>query len=90
MKKMRSIIFYWAIATLVLCVAYVAYVQTLPPDELVIANSLGFQIIVSLLVVGGPCLGVLFLALFLMAVVRRKRSNPLLNTDAPQERRRAG
>jgi len=90
MKSMRSIIFYWAVATLVLCMAYVVYVRCFPPDELVMANSLGFQIIVSLLVVGGPCVVILVLIVFLTPFVRRKRTNPLLNTDAPQVRWRAG
>jgi len=54
------------------------------------ANSLGFQIIVSLLVVGGPCVVILVLIVFLTPFVRRKRTNPLLNTDAPQVRWRAG
>ena len=76
---MRKIIFYWAVITIILCVGFVIYSRTRPPDELVMANSLGFQVLVSLLFVGGPSLFVLFLVLFFGALIfRRRRSNPSL------------
>jgi len=79
---MRRIINYWAVATILLCAAYVVYVRTLPPDELVMANTLPFQIMVSALVVGGPCLVVLFLWLFFGSILRSWRSNHTPHTDA--------
>jgi len=76
---MRKIIFYWAVITTILCVAFVIYFRTRPPDELVMANSLGFQVVVSVLFVGGPSLLILFLVLFFGALIlRRRRSNPSL------------
>ena len=73
-KSMRNIVFYWALTTVLLCTGYVVYVRMLPPDELVMANSLGFQVLVSLLVVGGPSLFVLFVVLFVGALFRRRRT----------------
>jgi hypothetical protein len=63
-KSMRNMIFYWALTTVLLCTGYVVYVRTLPPDEL----------LVSLLVVGGPSLFVLFVVLFVDALFRRRRT----------------
>ena len=70
---MRKVIFYWALITAILCAGFVIYFRTRPPDELVMANSLGFQVVVSLLFVGGPSLFVLFLVLFFGALVFRRR-----------------
>ena len=79
---MHRMISYWAVATLLLCAAYVAYVRTLPPDDLVMANTWSFQILVSLLVVGGPSLLALFLFLFFGSIWRSLRSNRAPHTDA--------
>jgi len=86
---MRKVMYYWAVTTLLLCAAYVVYVRTLPPDELVMANTLSFQIIVSLLVVGGPCLVVLFLWLFFGSIWRSLRSNRAFESGRAEERRAA-
>jgi hypothetical protein len=75
---MRNIVFYWAISTAVMCAGYVVYLRTLPPDDLVMANSLGFQVLVSLFVVGGSSLFVLLLVLLVRAMFGRRRSNPTL------------
>ena len=71
---MRNIVFYWAISTAVICAGYVVYLRTLPPDELVMANSLGFQVLVSLFVVGGSSLFVLVLVLLGRTLSGRRRS----------------
>jgi len=86
---MRKVMYYWAATTLLLCAAYVVYVRTLPPDELVMANTSPFQIIVSLLVVGGPCLVVLFLWLFFGSIWRSLRSNRAFESGRAKERRAA-
>jgi hypothetical protein len=79
---MRRIISYWAVTTALLCTAYFIYVRTLAPDELAMANTLPFQIIVSLIMVGGPCLVVLFLWLFFGSILRSLRSNRAPRPDA--------
>ena len=57
--KLRHVIVVWVALTAVACGAYVFYLHGLPPDELVMANTLSFQAIVGLIVVGLP--SVLFL-----------------------------
>jgi hypothetical protein len=79
---MRKVTYYWAVATVFLCAGYVVYVRTLPPDELVMANTLPFQILVSLLVVGGPCLVALLLWVLGGKVLRSLRSNSTPHSDA--------
>jgi hypothetical protein len=46
------------------------------------ANTLEFQIITSILVVGGPCLVALFLWLFFGVILRGWRSNYPPHSDA--------
>lgn len=67
---LNRLIFAWVTVTAACCVAFVVYVRTLPPDELVMANSLGFQVLVSLFVVGLPSLLGLFLFLLCYPIVR--------------------
>ena len=88
-QRMRKVMYYWAVTTLLLCAAYVVYVRTQPPDELVMANTLLFQIIVSIFVVGGPCLVVLFLWLFFGSIWRSLRSNRAFESGRAEERRAA-
>lgn len=79
---MRRTIGNWGVVTGILCAAYVVYQRMQPPDELVMANTLPFQILVSSLVVGGPCLLVLFLWMFFGAILRSLRSNNTPHSDA--------
>jgi hypothetical protein len=72
---MRRVIVYWAAATILIWAACVMYFGTLAPDA--VGNSLPTQIIVSLLIVGGPSLAALFLLLFLGFILRRLRTNTL-------------
>lgn len=67
---LNRLIFAWATVTAAYCVAFVVYARTLPPDELVMANSLGFQVLVSLFVVGLPSLLGLFLFPLCYPIVR--------------------
>jgi hypothetical protein len=73
MNSLRKIIVYWACATLLLCAGFVLYSETLPRDELVMANTLSFKILVSLIVVGLPSIFGLFLVLFIGSILRDAR-----------------
>jgi hypothetical protein len=64
----------WAFLTLVACTCYVVYLRTLPPDELVMANTLSFQVLVSVLFVAVPSFGLLLVVLLVGAVLRSVRS----------------
>ncbi len=64
--SLRKIILVWVCVTVALCVGFVLYAQTLPRDELVMANTLSFKIVTSLVVVGVPSLFALFVVLFIM------------------------
>jgi hypothetical protein len=87
MDSFRKTILIWAIATVALCTGYVFYVRTLPTDELVMANTLSFQIATSIVVVGGPLLLGLFLALLFGAIFRSlRRSNRTVKKDASATR----
>jgi len=55
----------WLVVTAALRRGYVAYLRSLPKDDLVMANTLGFQVLVSAFVIGLPSLAAL--ALFLIA-----------------------
>jgi hypothetical protein len=44
--------------------------RTLPPDELVVANTLGFQVLAALVVVGFPAVALLFVFLLVGSVLK--------------------
>lgn len=68
--RLKSVLLAWTVVTAACCLAFILYARTLPPDELVVANTLGFQVLVSLFVVGLPSLLGLFLLLFIYPLVR--------------------
>jgi len=73
MNNFRKIIVYWICATLLLCAGFVLYSETLPRDELVMANTFSFKILLSLIVVGVPSIFSLFLVLFFGPILRGTR-----------------
>jgi len=80
--RLSSVLVVWGLITLVACAGYVLYLRALAPDELVIANTLSFQLLVSVISIGLPSLGLLFAFLLLGAIVRGIR--------AQRKRRRSG
>jgi uncharacterized membrane protein YhaH (DUF805 family) len=77
----RRAYFYWVVATIVVFVAVVLYLRANGPDELVTANSLDFQIMVSLIVVAPISLLSLLLMMALQALIQRRRSNNAMDSD---------
>ena len=63
--SLRTVLAVWAALTAVAGCGYVVYLRTLPPDELVMANTVGFQAMVAALFVGVPSF--ILLLLFLLA-----------------------
>ena len=51
---LKRVLLVWGIGTALACVAFVLYAQTLPRDELVVANTLSFQAMMSVIVVAIP------------------------------------
>ena len=72
--SLRVTLSIWAIVTAAGCLAYVLYLRTLPPDELVMANTVSFQVLLSLCVIGLPSLVVLLVFLFGYPVARDSRA----------------
>lgn len=68
--SLRKVLSVWACVTAVAYAAYVGYLQTLPPDELVMANAFGFQAMVGAIVVGIPSVTFLFLLLLIGAIAK--------------------
>ena len=52
--SLTKVLFVWSAATSFACVVYVLYARTLPRDELVMANTLEFQAMMSVIVVALP------------------------------------
>lgn len=69
--SLRKVITVWAVLSAIAYVSYVSYWHSLPPDELVMANDLGFQATVGLIVVGLPALFFLLFALLVGAIAKR-------------------
>jgi hypothetical protein len=83
MGSLRKVIAAWSVQTLVFCTAAFIYSRSLPPDELVMANSIGFRALISVLVIGGPSLIGLFMYLFFGSLARGLlRSNTAVNSDS--------
>jgi len=72
--SLRIAVSIWAVVTAAACLGYVLYLRTLPADELVMANTVSFQVLVSLFVIGLPSLVALFVFLFGYPVVRDWRA----------------
>ena len=68
--SLRTALTVWALLTLFAAGLYVAYLRTLPVDELVVANTLRFQIAVASVVVGVPAAGLLLLFLMVGAIIK--------------------
>lgn len=68
--SLRGAFAIWIMVTAAGCLAYVFHVRTLPPDDLVMANTVGFQILASLFVVGLPSLAGMAVFLICYPVVR--------------------
>ncbi|HBF50593.1 MAG TPA: hypothetical protein DDX04_09790 [Massilia sp.] len=66
---MRKLVTAWAVLTLVACVGIYCWLGSLPPDEFDLANTAGFKVMLSLLVVGGGAVGTLFVFLFFGSIV---------------------
>lgn len=60
----------WGLATLCACSAFVLYARSLPPDDLLMADTLGFQVMTSLLIVALPSVFCLFVFLGAGALVK--------------------
>ena len=58
--------------TLIAMTGFVIYARALPPDELVMANTLSFQGMVSALVVGLPSCGLLLVFMLVGAMLKRQ------------------
>jgi hypothetical protein len=83
MGSLRKVIAAWGVLTLVFCTVAFIYSRSLPPDELVMANSIGFRALISVLVIGIPSLIGLFIYLFFGSLVRSLlRSNTAMNSDS--------
>jgi hypothetical protein len=88
MKSLRKIIVVWAVLTVCLYGAVFIYSGSLPPDELIMANSVAFRAVASALVVGFLALIGLFIFLFFGSIVRSMfRSNTAVNTESPRATR---
>jgi hypothetical protein len=70
--SLRRVVTVWMALTACACFIYVAYLRSLPPDELLMANTLSFQVISALLMVGLPSLACLFLFLFVGSMLKRR------------------
>jgi TRAP-type C4-dicarboxylate transport system permease small subunit len=53
-SRLTKVLSLWGAATFFACVVYVLYAKTLPPDELVMANTLEFQAMMSFIFVALP------------------------------------
>jgi hypothetical protein len=69
---LRRVLLAWVVLTLAGCAACVIVLRSMPQDEGP-AGGLGLQVMLALLGVGLPALTLLFLALFVDALLRRER-----------------
>src|SRR5262245_55443846 len=73
----------WLLATVVLCARHMVVVFTGPPDDLVMANTFGFQLAIVLMFYVAPSLVLLIAVLIGQQIFfERKRSNPTPHPDA--------
>jgi hypothetical protein len=84
MGSLRKVIVIWSVLTMVFCTAAFIYSGTLPPDELVMANSIGFRVLFSVVVIGIPSLIGLFMYLFVGSLIRSLlRPDAAADSDSP-------
>ena len=68
---MRKVITIWSVLTFLLTGAFYRYIDSFPPEEhFDLANSVGFKLIVSVIVVGGIAAIALFAFLFFGSIIR--------------------
>ena len=72
--SLSRIITIWATLTACAVIGFVFYAHGLSPDELVMANTLSFQIIVALLVIGLPSFSLLIAFLLIGSLIWRRQS----------------
>jgi hypothetical protein len=60
----------WVTLTALAYLAYIAYLRSQPPDELVMASSWSFQALIGVVVVGVPSLVFLFLFLLVGSIAK--------------------
>lgn len=68
--RLTRVLSAWGIATLSACGAFLLHARSLPPDDLLMANTLGFQVMTSLLIVALPSLFCLFIFLGAGALIK--------------------
>jgi hypothetical protein len=67
---LTTVVSAWGIATLCACGAFVLHARSLPTDDLLMANTFGFQVMTSLLMVALPSALCLFVFLGVGAIVK--------------------
>ena len=75
---LKQVVAIWAVPTALVFGAFIFYLRSLPPDELVVANTLCFQAMVGVLFVVLPATFLLLLFLMFGAIAKRwlLRSKP--------------
>jgi len=68
--RLTKVLSAWGIATLCACGAFVLHARSLPADDLLMASTLGFQVMTSLLMVALPSALCLFVFLGVGAIVK--------------------
>jgi hypothetical protein len=68
--RLTKVLSAWGIATLCACGAFVLHARSLPADDLLMASTLGFQVMTSLLMVALPSPLCLFVFLGMGAIVK--------------------
>lgn len=69
--SLRVVLLVWLSLAAVAYVSYIILLRSSPPDELVMASSLGFQASLALVVVGIPAIAFLFVFLIIGAIAKR-------------------
>ena len=69
--SLKQVLEIWAALTGGAYCAYVGYLHSLPPDDLVMASTLSFQAMIGFVVVGLPAVVFLILFLFIGAIAKR-------------------
>jgi uncharacterized membrane protein YczE len=67
---LRKVVSVWAVLTIAVGAGYVAHLHSLPPDELVMADTLSFQVLVAAIFVGVPAMLLLLAFLLFGAVLK--------------------
>jgi hypothetical protein len=88
--SLKKVISVWCVLTICLVVAFVVYLRSFPPDELVMGNDLAFELLIGFFVVGLPSVFFLFLVLLFGAIAKRWFVEPVSKSketkDGPVKR----